>query len=82
MNPIASFFRFVSNILNGAETAVIDFVSVFVPWAVPVIPAYLTYHHTMNEMGFPSGIAATAAFVVVALALASVASAVRFWKQN
>ena len=82
MNPIASFFRFVSNILNGAETAVIDFVSVFVPWAVPVIPAYLTYKHTIIEMGFPPEIAATAAFTVEALGLASVATAVRFWKHN
>ena len=82
MNPIASFFRFVSNILNGAETAVIDFISVFVPWTVPVIPAYLTFDHTSKQMDFPSWVAATAAFVVEALGLASVATAVRFWKHN
>ena len=75
-------FEFLTNLLNNSEKYIIDFICVFVPYAVPVIPAYLTYDHTVNEMGFPAWVAATAAFVVEALGLASVATAVRFWRHN
>jgi uncharacterized membrane protein YidH (DUF202 family) len=82
MNIIGKFFKILTDALNGGEKYIIDFISTFVPYAVPVIPAYLTYHHTINEMGFPSWVALTAAFVVEALGLASVATAVRFWQHN
>jgi len=81
-NKISQIFGKMSDSINGGERAILDFISVFVPWAVPVIPAYLTYWHTINEMGFPAWVARTAAFVVEALGLVSVATAIRFWKNN
>jgi hypothetical protein len=82
MNILGKIFKFLTDLLNGSERYIVDFISTFVPYAVPVIPAYLTYHNTMLEMDFPQWVAWTAAFVVEALGLASVATAVRFWRHN
>ena len=81
-NFLAAVFDTISETINGAERSILDLISVFVPWAVPVIPAYLTYFHTLEMMNFPIWVAQTAAFVVEALGLVSVATAIRFWKNN
>lgn len=75
-------FEFLAKILNGMERGIIDFISAFVPYAVPIIPAYLTFYHTRDMMDFPVWVAWTAAFVVEALGLASVATVVRFYLHN
>lgn len=82
MNILDKFFRFISSVLNGAEKSLLDFLSVFVPYCVPIIPASLTYNHTINQMDFSPFIAWTAAFVVEVLGLTSVATAVRFYRYN
>ncbi len=75
-------FEWLAKVLNGMERGIIDFISAFVPYAVPVIPAYLTFYHTQEMMGFPVWVAWTAAFVVEALGLASIATVVRFYLHN
>jgi hypothetical protein len=70
------------NIFAWIEKQLLDTLSVLVPYAVPVIPAYLTYFHTINQMNFPPWVAWTAAFVVEALGLTSVATAIKFWRHN
>lgn len=75
-------FEWLAKLLNGMERGIIDFISAFVPYAVPVIPAYLTFYHTRDMMDFPVWVAWTAAFVVEALGLASVATVVRFYLHN
>jgi len=82
MNILAKIFSFISGVLNGAEKSLLDLLSIFVPYCVPIIPAYLTYQHTINQMGFEPWIAFTAAFVVEVLGLTSVATAVRFYRYN
>lgn len=81
-NFLASLFDFISDTLNGAERSILDLVSIFVPWAVPVIPAYLTYWHTLDMMQFPEWVAWTASFVVEALGITAVSTAIRFWRNN
>jgi hypothetical protein len=81
-NFLASMFDAISDTLNGAERSILDFVSIFVPWAVPIIPAYLTFFHTRDMMNFPPWVAWTAAFVVEALGITAVSTAIRFWKNN
>lgn len=81
-NLLNAFFRSVSDTVNGAETAALDFFSVLVPYFVPIIPAYLTYRHTREQMGFDLWVAWTAAFVVEVLGTASVATAIRFYRWN
>lgn len=76
------FFEFIANALNGSERSILDLLSAIVPYAVPIIPAYLTYFHTMKIMEFPAWVAATAAFVVEVLGMTSVSTAIRFWRNN
>jgi hypothetical protein len=78
----AGFFGGIADFLESIERSVIDILSAFVPYCVPVIPAYLTYYHTQNMMGFPAWVAATAAFVVETLGMASVSTAIKFWRNN
>jgi len=75
-------FQWLADVMNGMERGIIDFLSAFVPYAVPIIPAYLTYYHTMHMMDFPAWVAATSAFVVETLGLASVSTVVRFYRNN
>lgn len=81
-NFLAVFFDTVSEVLNGAERSLLDLLSIVVPYCVPIIPAYLTYYHTMNIMGFPSWVAVTSSFVVEVLGITSVSTAIRFFRHN
>ena len=83
-NFLGDFFEFLSDVINKAERSFLDFLSALVPYFVPIIPAYLTFNHTneKNMMDFPAWVAWTAAFVVEALGLASVSTAIRFWRHN
>lgn len=76
------FFQFLANVINGSERGILDFLSAIVPYAVPIIPAYLTYYHTRDMMDFPSWVAFTAAFVVEVLGMTSVSTSIRFWRNN
>lgn len=81
-NFLGDIFQAIADILNGAERSFLDLLSVIVPYAVPVIPAYLTYFHTRDEMSFPHWVAITAAFVVEVLGITAVSTAIRFWRNN
>lgn len=81
-NILAWLFGFLGDLISGAEKSFLDFLGALVPYCVPVIPAYLTYFHVQNEMGFPNWVAWTAAFVVETLGMASVSTAIRFWYHN
>lgn len=81
-NFLGDFFQTVADVLNGAEKSLLDLLSIIVPYAVPIIPAYLTYYHTRDQMGFPDWVAKTAAFVVEVLGITAVSTAIRFWRNN
>lgn len=81
-NQLSNVFETISETINGAEKSFLDLLSALVPWAVPVIPAYLTVYHTQNEMGFPAWVAFTAGFVTEVLGIASVATAIKFYRHN
>ena len=63
VNYLATIFEAISETIAGAEKSFLDLLSAIVPWAVPVIPAYLTYFHTMREMEFPSWVAYTLSLI-------------------
>jgi hypothetical protein len=81
-NYLTRFFTFVSELIGGAENSFLDLLCMVVPYAVPIIPAYLTYQHTIDLMNFPQWVAFTTAFVVETLGMASVATAIKFWGYN
>ena len=79
---LAKLFDKISMMINSMERALIDLLSALVPYAVPIIPAYLTYFHTIDAMDFPEWVAKTTAFVVEVLGIASVSTAIRFYENN
>src|SRR5687768_7176086 len=81
-NFLGSIFQMIADVLNGAERSFLDLLSVIVPYAVPIIPAYLTYYHARDLMAFPDWVAKTAAFVVEVLGITAVSTAIRFWRNN
>lgn len=81
-NWLGDLFRRLSETINGAEKSLLDLLSAVVPYFVPVIPAYLTYYHTKDQMQFPVQVAFTAAFVVEVLGMTSISTAIRFWRNN
>jgi hypothetical protein len=79
---LGKVFKSISDVVNGAEKSLLDLLSALVPYFVPVIPAYLTYYHTYEQMKFPAQVAWTAAFVVEVLGMTAVSTAIRFWRHN
>jgi hypothetical protein len=81
-NFLGNIFQAIADVMNGAERSLLDLLSVLVPYFVPIIPAYLTFTHTRDLMGFPTWVAWTAAFVVEVLGITAVSTAIRFWRNN
>lgn len=81
-NWLGNIFDAISGVLNGAERALLDLISVVVPYCVPLPVAYLTFWHTVNMMDFPVWLGWTSAFTIEALGLASVSTAIRFYRNN
>lgn len=81
---ISGLFNAIGETVNGGENAVIDSISAITPYLVPIIPAYLTYYHVGDPraMNFPNEIAWTAAIVVEFLGMSSMATTIRFWRNN
>lgn len=81
-NMLNFIFRLLSDLINDAEKSFQDFLMAIVPYAVPIIPAYLTVDHVQNYMGFPSWVAYTAGFVVEAFGITAITTAIRFYYHN
>lgn len=79
---IKGFLKFLSDVFNGIEKSLLDLICVIVPYATPLVPAYLTFDNAQTILGLPAWVAWTVAFVFESLGLASVATAVRFWRHN
>jgi hypothetical protein len=81
-NVLEKIFRWISDTINGAERAILDALSAIVPYTTASIPAYLTYTHTLTQMGFPPNIALLSAFTVEVLGVTAVSTAIRFFQWN
>jgi len=64
------------------ERVVIEAVSAFAPWLAPLIPAYLVYSNMIGILMLPEWVALVGAITVECLGLASVNTAVMFWRYN
>lgn len=65
--------QYITHLVNQGEETVITFVSTFLPWIVPLVPAYTTYSHAIkpNELNFPPLIALAVGASVEGLGLTS-----------
>lgn len=81
-NILINLFTAFSNTVNGAERSVLDALSAIVPYTTASIPAYLTFTHSRDYMGFSELIAGLASFTVEVLGVTAVSTAIRFWQWN
>jgi len=81
-NFLGGIFQAIADVLNGAERSFLDLLSVLAPYFVPLPAAYLTYFHSVSMLEFPSWLGWTNAFVIESLGLASVSTAIRFYRNN
>jgi len=81
-NFLGNFFQAIADVLNGAERSFLDLLSVISPYFVPLPAAFLTYFHSVTMLEFPTWLGWTNAFVIESLGLASVATAIRFYRNN
>lgn len=75
------FDRFIDR-LNDLENSFVNLISKIIPILVPLIPAYVSYNHVKNELGFSNFFAFTYAAVVEGLGYASIYKALQFWEWN
>lgn len=75
-------FRLLADLFNDAEKSFQDFLMAIVPYAVPIIPAYMTVDHVRKYMDFPAWVAYTAGFVVEAFGITSITTAIKFYYHN
>jgi hypothetical protein len=79
--PKENFFDRATKWINDFEGSFINFVSVFLPWLVTLIPATILYDHLI-EIGWRPWVAFIAALVVEGLGLATVNTFFRFQRHN
>lgn len=68
--------------IRDAESSIVNFLSVFAPWLAPIVPAYMTFQHATNVLGFPYIIALAAAILVEILGFSAVSTFLAFWFYN
>lgn len=68
--------------VNSTEGSLVNFLTAFAPWLAPIIPAYMTYHHMIEFLGFPEVIAFIAALIVEILGFGTVSTFLDFWFYN
>jgi hypothetical protein len=82
--PVSEYFDNLNDGIRGAESSVVNFLSVFAPWLAPLIPAYMTYQHAIDPEGlaFPWPIALAGALVVEILGFSAVNTILQFYFYN
>jgi hypothetical protein len=68
--------------VNSFEDSFVNFVSVIIPWLVPLIPAYILYTHLMTDLKWDRPWPLIAGTVVEGLGLATVNTYFRFERHN
>jgi hypothetical protein len=77
-----NFFDKATRWVNSFEDSFVNFVSVIIPWLVPLIPAYILYNHLLTDLKWDRPWALVAGAVVEGLGLATVNTYFRFERHN
>lgn len=75
-------FSFFTRQIRNTEHAFVTFIAAVIPWLVPVIPAYLTGYHVVNELKLPEWAGWVIGSVIEGLGLASMSKIIAFWENN
>ena len=76
------FLRGWQQFVRATEALIIDVISMTIPWAAPLIPAYMAWEAMTHELLFPAWVALAGAAVVELLGLATINTAFEFWSYN
>jgi hypothetical protein len=76
------FFDKLNEGIRDIETSFVNFISAIAPWLAPLVPAYMTFDHAYNTLGFPLWVAIPAAVVVEILGFSAVSTFMAFWFFN
>lgn len=77
-----NIFSRLTNSLLQVQTDVVRLICALLPWLVPLVPAYITFSHALNEMGYALWISIVMGVVVEGLGLASLVIFFQFWSHN
>jgi hypothetical protein len=80
-----NFFDRATRWVNQFEDSFVNFISVVIPWLVPLIPAYILFDHLTDKetgLGWPIQLGYIAGAVVEGLGLATVNTYFRFERHN
>jgi hypothetical protein len=76
-----NFFDRATRFVNQFEDSFVNFISVIIPWGVPLIPAVILFDHLI-KIGWRPWVAFIAAAVVEGLGLATINTYFRFERHN
>lgn len=76
------FFGTITYIIKGAESNVVELITVIGPWLAPLVPAYLTYYHSLSVLGLPETLAIILGVVVEVIGLSSGHTLAQLWSHN
>ena len=74
--------QYVTRLIKQGEETAITFISTVIPWLVPVVPAYITYNHSITDLGFHWLVAACVGISVEGLGLTSMYRTFQFLEHN
>lgn len=77
-----NIFSRVTNWIISVETDVVRLICTILPWLVPLVPAWLTYRHAIDQMQYSQNISLIMGIVVEGLGLASLVTSFTFWAHN
>jgi hypothetical protein len=85
VQPKENFFDRATRWVNSFEDSAVNFISVIIPWLVPLIPAWIMFDHITNKetgLGWDRTLGWIAGAVVEGLGLATVNTYFRFERHN
>jgi hypothetical protein len=85
VQPKENFFDRATRWVNQFEDSFVNFISVIIPWLVPLIPAWIMYDHVTNKetgLGWEKPLGFIAGAVVEGLGLATINTYFRFERHN
>lgn len=82
MDKQTNIFERVNTWIEGAEGSIITLVTTFIPWLAPLLPAYLTKTHLVEDLNIPTGVSWAMAACVEFLGLAAVSTAFSAMRHN
>ena len=68
--------------IQESEATIVSILVEFAPWLAPVAPAYMAYRNLVDKMDFYQPVAIAVALTVEMLGIATVNTALIFWRHN